>query len=369
MTLAEPNPRVMHVITGLDMGGAEMQLVQLVSARAARGGRDVIVPLVPGGALQGRLEQAGVAVHALGMTRGSASPAGLIRLIALIRRLRPDIVQGWMYHANLLSALALRFSGRRSLTPLIWGIRCSDMDLASYGAGLRRVVRLGARLSRMPDAITVNANAAIEVHRRLGYRPRRFEVIDNGIDTARYRPDEAARAEVRQELGISADTPVLAHVSRVDPMKDHETFLRALDQLHGIEALLIGLGTERLSLHNGCRALGRRDDVPRLLTACDLIVSSSAFGEGFSNALAEGMAAGLPAVTTDVGDSARIVGETGRVVPPRDAGALAAAIRDLISEPAEARSERRQAARLRIEHQFSVARSVEAYAALYASLV
>lgn len=368
-TLAEPPLEVMHVITGLDAGGAETQLAQLVLAMRARGVRHGVVSLTPGGAVRRRLEVEGIAVRDLGMRRGRPSLVGLFRLARLFRAEPPALVQSWMYHADLAALAALRLSGWRGATRLVWGIRCSDLDLARYGFSLRLVVRVGARLSAKPDAVVVNSAAGRAAHERLGYRPRRFVLIENGIDTERFRPDAAARAGTRAMLGIAADERVIVHLARVDPMKDHATLFAALDRLAGVRALLIGAGTESLPAHRAVIALGRRDDVPALLPAGDLIVLPSAFGEGFSNALAEGMAARLPAVATDVGDARRIVGDTGIVVPPRDAEALAVAIRRLLDEPPEAHAARARAARERIQREFSLGRFVAAHEQLYSSLL
>src|SRR5206468_9156694 len=137
-----------------------------------------------------------------------------------------------------------------------------------------------------------------------------------------YQPDAAARGAVRREFGIPEGAIVLAHIARVDPMKDHATFLAAMTRLPEISALMVGAGTENLPAGRNVIRLGRRDDVARLLPAADFVVSSSRFGEGFSNALAEGMACGLPAIATDVGDASVIVGDTGFVVSPEDPDAL-----------------------------------------------
>jgi glycosyltransferase involved in cell wall biosynthesis len=173
---------------------------------------------------------------------------------------------------------------------------------------------------------------------------------------------------VRSELGIPAETVVVALVARLDPMKDHEGFLAAMAGLPDLRALLIGPGTEQLREAPNVTRLGRRTDVARLFAAADIVVSSSAFGEGFSNALAEGMACGLPAVATDVGDAALIVGDTGLIVPARDPQVLAGAIRALAGEGAAARAERGTKARARIVANFGMKRAVERYAELYASL-
>jgi len=275
MTVAQPTARVMHVITGLDTGGAETQLALLVGARKEAGAEDIVVSLIPGGAVRQRLENSGVTVHDLGMRRGRPSLTGLLRLRSLIRRTKPRIVQSWMYHADLISAFALQVSGRKNATRLIWGIRCSDMNLADYGRGLRWTLGLCVRYSHVPDMVVANSEAGLKAHVDLGYQPRHSRVIDNGIDTARFRPDAASRAEVRAELAIDSGVKLVAHVARVDPMKDHETLLTAMRELPDVELLLIGLGTESLAARPGWHGLGRRADVPRLLSTCDLIVASS----------------------------------------------------------------------------------------------
>lgn len=356
--------RIMHVITGLGSGGAEGQLALLAARQRADGLAPVVVTLVSGGPNEAKLAAAGVTVKTLGMARGRPSPGAVIRLARLIRRRRPDILQSWLFHADLLALFALVLSGRRRGTPLVWSSRCSDMDFDRYRPALKLVVRACALLSRFPVAVAANSAAGRDFFRRLGYRPKAFPVIANGVETQRFRPDAAARAEVRRMLGIEEDAPVLALVGRVDPMKDHDTFFRALDRLPDCIALAIGEGAETLPDLPNLHRLGMRDDVPRLLAACDVIVSSSAFGEGFSNAIAEGMATGLPAVATDVGDARTIVGDTGTIVPPRDPDALARAVAEILARPD--RRELGRAARERIVQRYSVDRMAAAYATLYA---
>jgi glycosyltransferase involved in cell wall biosynthesis len=366
-----PRPRtILYVTTDLFIGGgAEGMLARLLTAEPRLADAIIVVSLLPGESHAERLRQAGITVHQLdfGSARGIAS--GLVRLARLIARSKPDIVQGWMYHGDLAALVALVLSGRRQRTRLVWGIRCSEVDLRAYGRGLRLVVRACTALSRWPEVVTANSVAGLKSHLRLGYRPRRTEVIANGIEVERFKPDGAARAALRRELGIAADAVVLAHVARVDPMKDHAGLRTALLQLPEVTALLIGRGTEKLPAAPNVHRLGRRDDVERLLAAADIVVSSSAFGEGFANVLAEGMACGLPAVATDVGDARAIVGDSGLIVPPRDPRALAAAIREIAREGAATRSERGARARARIVENFAMNRAVGRFAELYRSLI
>ena len=359
--------RVLHVITGLDIGGAE----GVLSALATSPDQDLehhVVSLKSGGFHGGALRDAGIGLDELGLTPQLPDPRAPWRLARLIRRIRPDIVQGWLYHGDLAALLGLTLSGRRRTTRLAWGVRCSNLDMDAYGRGLRLVRAACARLSRHPDIVIANSKAGLAAHLALGYRPRRTAVIYNGIEVERFAPDPARRTEVRRALGIEEGAPVIAHVARLDPMKDHQTLLAALGLLPQVHCLAIGAGTETLPDRPNLHRLGRRDDVSLLLPAADFIVSSSAYGEGFSNALAEGMASGLPAIATDIGDARELVGDTGVIVPPRAADHLAAGIKSLISEAEGERHKRRERSRRRIEESFSLARAVAGFRAAYRDL-
>ena len=360
--------KILYVTAGLRGGGAEAMLTRLVTAQPGLADEITLVSLLPAEGHVDRLIAGGVRVLELQFDKMGGVAAGMLKLAKLIANSRPDIVQGWMYHGDLAALVALVMSGRRKQTRLVWSIRCSDMDLRHYGRGLRLVVKACTLLSNWPDLVTANSAAGLKSHLALGYRPRRAEVVANGIDVDEFRPDPAVREAVRRELGIPGDATVLAHVARVDPMKDHGSFLAAMKELPDLFALLVGAGTENLPAAGNVLRLGRRHDVPRLFAAADFAVSSSGFGEGFSNALAEGMACGLPAVATDVGDATLILGDTGLVVPPENPGVLAAAIRTLVREPAAARSDRRMRARARIVDNFAMAHAAQRYADIYTSL-
>jgi len=357
-------PKVMHVITGLQTGGAERMLERLVLAPRGRPVSFHVVSLLPGGAVAERLRSAGIRVTSLGMRRGLPDPSALLRLALLIRREKPDVVQSWLYHADILATLALRWSGRRRHTRLFWSVRCASMESADRTFAPKWARAACVRLSRFADAVIANSHAGRDFHQALGYKPRRFVVIDNGIDVDRFRPDAAARASVRAELGIADARPLIAMVARLDPVKDYATFLRALELLPEVSALAVGDKTETLPDRPGLYRLGERRDVPRLLAACDLVVSTS-LSEGFPNSLLEAMAAGVPAVATDAGDSRRILGDTGIIVPLADPAALAVAVRQLLAESPEARQRRKVRARERAVQQFGLGRMVEAHDALY----
>jgi glycosyltransferase involved in cell wall biosynthesis len=361
--------KIVYVTTDLFVGGgAEGMLARIVTASPRLADEIAVVSLLSGESHAPRLRAAGIEVIELDFRGVGGIATGLRRLARLIATSKPDIVQGWMYHGDLAALIALALSGRRKRTRLVWGIRCSEVDLRAYGIGLRLVLRACTRLSHFPDLVTANSVTGLNSHLRLGYRPRRAEVIANGIDVDRFKPDAAARVAVRAELGIAGDAFVVAHAARMDAMKDHDCLRAALRGLPEVTGLLIGRGTENLPPMPNVRLLGLRNDVERLLPAADIVVSSSAFGEGFSNALAEGMACGLPAVATDVGDARLIVGDIGHVVPARDPRALAEAIRRLAAEASAERAERGARARAHIVKNFAMSRAIQHFATLYQSL-
>ena len=375
---------VMHVITSLDVGGAETMLARLVSGDGAGSASHSVVSLKPGGALRAGLEEKGIPVRDLAVRGNVGALGGLSRLAGLIRTTRPAVVHSWLYHADLLATLALALSGRRRATRLVWGIRCSDMDVRRYARSTRYTLKLLRFLSSRTDLVLCNSEAGRVVHEGLGYRPPRWQVIPNGLDLERFRPLLDERAAIRAELGLGDDSFVIGMCARVDPMKDHTTFVRAAatfaEAVPEARFVLIGEGTDELgsALDRDIAAsgiaerfvrLGRRRDVDRLYAALDIATLSSAFGEGFPNVLAEAMACGVPCAATDVGDSAAIVGDTGLVVPPRDAAALAAAWERLRSESRDDRAARGAAARQRVSDRFTLATMIEAYRTLYRELV
>ncbi len=361
--------KVLHVITGLGTGGAETMLCSLVER--TRGQVDQhVVSLVKGGASAEWLQRRDIPTTHLGMAKGMPDPRAIWRLRKLIQEYKPHIIQSWMYHADLMAALA---RGSLMWPPssrprLAWGIRCSDMDLRRYGWGLNLVVKTNARLSTTPDTIIVNSHAGKKAHINLGYNAKKMQVILNGIDTQRFSPNLAMRQIMRSKLGIPEETPVLIHIARVDPMKDHATLLAAAQNFPGV-LLLVGAGTESMGNSTSIRGLGRRDDIPDLIAAADVLVSSSAFGEGFPNVVAEAMSCEVPAVVTDVGDSAYIVKDTGIVVSPNSPQELSAALNYIIGEGRKSLQQRGRSARLRVESEFSLNRAGQSFVHMWQGLV
>lgn len=367
--------QIVHVISGLDTGGAEVMLAKLLEGMDRARFSNVVISLTDRGRLGEQIESSGVALYTLGMRRGRPDIAALPRLIRLLKALQPTIVQSWLYHADLLSTLAVKLSGSPIL---IWNVRCSHMDLKQYSLLTRLVQRVLAWLSGIPAVVVANSVAGRQQHTRLGYRPRRWVVIPNGFDTQRFRPDSGTRVTLRREWHVSDDTVLVAFIARVDPMKDHPTFLEAAQRVirtgRNVHFVLVGKDTETLAsavaergLTDRALLLGYQSNVERLLPAVDVVCLSS-LGEGFPNVIGEAMACAIPCVSTDVGDARPIIADTGLIVPVRDSASLAGAITELIDGGAAERAKLGRAARARIEAEYSLPSIVDRYEALYSNL-
>jgi len=378
----ESPARLVHIITGLELGGAEVMLYELLRATDPARFQSAVISLSAPGPLQPRIQALGVPVHSLGMQPGRPGPTALVRLGRRLRALRPALVQTWMYHADLLGGLAARLVTR---APVVWGLHNSNLDPLTTRWTTRATVAACARLSRLvPRRILSCSEVSLRVHRALGYDAGRMLVIPNGFDLARFNPDPAHYAALRVELGLPPDAALVGLIARWHPQKDHANFIAAAARVarRRPDTWFVLAGTEVVDGNPELRAriretgmaarfrlLGARADMPRLTAALDLAVTSSVSGEAFPLVIGEAMASGVPCVVTDVGDSALLVGETGRVVPPGDPGALAAAMESLLALAPGPRLALGAAARARIGAHYALPVIAERYQALYASLI
>lgn len=375
-----PPLRVVHIISGLGHGGAETVLHRLVTA-PTQAGEHIVISMGDEGVFGPRLREAGIPVHTLGMHGLTASIRGLGRMHALLRRLRPDVVQTWMYHADLVGGAVARLAG---IPAVSWGIRNSGADLARSSKSSRILAALCAPLSRViPRVVTACADNAATRHIAWGYDADRMLVIPNGYDLSQWRPDPAARDMVRKEWAVDENTVVVGCVARWNPLKDHANLIAALGQVMlqrpDVRAVLIGHGmnagneelTSLLRQHEVADRvilLDRRDDVPRQMQGLDLHVLSSR-AEGFPNVVAEAMATGVLCVVTDVGDAAYIVDDAGWVVPSQDSRALAQGIGDALQIQGTAEADERiRKGRERVQQLFSLQTMVGRWQAVWRRL-
>jgi len=327
--------KVLHVITGLGNGGAEAVLLRLIESDRAMHNHHYVISLTDRGLYADRLESIGVSVESLNCPRGRVTLSGISKLFILMRNIRPDVVQTWMYHSDLIGGIVARMAG---IDSIVWGIRHANLDPLYNSASTLRIVRICARLSGwIPKKIVTCSEKAMRLHKSVGYRASKFVQIPNGYSMERLKPDATQRQKIRAELGVASQSFVFGMVARFDGQKDHHNLLEALGllKIRGIEftcflvgsgisfdnEILVGWMRDANVLEN-VLLLGPRKDIPAVMNAMDVHVLSS-LGEAFPNVLAEAMACGVPCVTTDVGDAAVIVAEHGWVVAPQDAGALA----------------------------------------------
>ena len=369
---------VLHITTGLKNGGAEAVLYRLIMAD--RENRHQVISLTDQGVYGERLSAANIPVHTLEMPCGRLTYAGLKTLYRLIRRIEPDVVQTWMYHANLVGGLVARFAGRRDV---VWGLHHSDLTAGRNPFSTRLVAYICAGLSGvLPRRIVACSDSAARTHIQIGYSRKKICVIPNGVDLSAFKPDPQARQETRAKLHVSTMEILLGMVGRWDPLKDHETLLKALACVRegrptGWRCLLVGPGItldnpdlvrllHKYEMHDLVLLAGPQSNIAGIMNALDLHILSSS-GEAFGNVTVEAMACGVPAVVTSVGAGEQIVGPTGWVAPPVNVEALAHAIDAALAEHEmpQVWMQRQGACRSRIVEKFSLERMAEAYRSVW----
>jgi glycosyltransferase involved in cell wall biosynthesis len=375
--------KIIFIITGLTSGGAEMMLYKLLTNIDRQRFSPTVVSLMDRGTLADKLEAVDIPVYTLGMKQGGLpTPQMIWKLVNIMTKTNPDLVQGWMYHSNLAAQLSNILSFK--FVPIIWNIRHSLNSLSDESSGTAAVIRTSIPLSNFTEKIIYNSQISAVQHQKLGYPADKEVTIPNGFDPELFKPSIDARHAVRAELGLASDCLLIGRFARFHEMKDYPNLLRGaailLKDRPDTHFLLVGrnlnLDNQVLSKLIGELGIGDRIhlkeesyNIPYYTAALDIATTTSSHGEAFPNVVGEAMCCGVPCVVTDVGDSAWIVGETGKVVPPRQPEALADAWREVIDLGAEGRSVLGQAARARAVACFSLDSVVAQYEKLYESAV
>lgn len=370
-------PTALHIISGLQDGGAEASLFRLCRNEPRFAHR--VVSMMDEGKYGPLLRESGIPVYALGMPRGRLTITALFRLYRILRKEKPDVVQTWMYHADLIGGVMARMV---SSAPVFWNIRHGDLRTGGVSRSAMLSALVCARLSRsVPRRIICCAGTAADSHAELGYDSARMTVIPNGIDIDHFQPNKGFREQIRTEFGIEPNTVLLGNIGRFNPAKNHEGLLQTLAVLRdrGIRfrCLLAGAkvdqdnsvlsnSIERHKLEDQVIMAGPRTDVEKIMNAIDIYVSSSRV-EGFPNVLAEAMACGTPCVTTNAGDASRIIGDYGWLVPVDSQDALVKAIEEALaaSRHADCLQARQSAGINYIRQEFSLERMQKAYTDLW----
>lgn len=337
MNQHDGSKKILHIITGLNNGGAEAVLYRLCTNDNEN--QHVVISLMDFGKYGPLLLDKGMDVYCLNMPQGKVTLKGLIKLYKLLKELTPDIVQTWMYHADLIGGVVARLAGIKNI---YWNIRHSTLEKGLSSKSTIYVAKTCAFFSHfIPKSIICCASNAVIVHTALGYSKKKINVICNGYELDQLFINEDQGNAVKKEFSLLNVPVILGMVGRYDPQKDHSNLLNSLSELRrkkiDFKCLLIGkdlnssnavLNSQinELCLTDNIVFLDQRSDIPSVMNALDIHILSSSFGEAFPNVLAEAMACGTPCVTTDVGDAALIVGDTGWVVPPRSSVLLSNAI-------------------------------------------
>lgn len=369
------------VITGLNANGAETMLLKLLERINRDRFSPFVISLTTMGGIGPKIQQLGIPVEALGIQSILGVPKAFLCLLMRFKELKPDFVHTWMYHADLLGGLAAWLAGIKAIT---WGIVHSNLSSDLNKPSTLRIVRVCAFLSRwIPARILSCSEVARRIHVDYGYVENRFVVLPLGFDLNRFKPNSSARKIIRSELGIGNEIPLIGLVGRYDPQKNHKGFINACsmvnDKFPEAHFLLAGYGVDYENIHlvddinnagikGRVHLLGVRDDIPNVMASLDILASSS-FGEGFPNVLGEAMASGVICVVTDVGDSAYVIGDTGRIVKSGDMRGLADSVIELLESDKVHIAMLRESARKRVVSKFEIGMIVQQYEEFYEKLI
>ena len=371
---------VAHVITGLQLGGAERTLFRLLSED--RNHQHIVVSLTKGGTFVNRLKNRGVRVIELDVKK---SPKELLRGLQLVRetfsQVRPDVVQTWMYHADFLGGLAAR---SLRIKAVIWNVRSSVANLKSGKRTTWLLTRVLALMSIfIPKRIVYCGNTPRSEHEKIGYARSKGIVISNGYPPDEILPDPVARMVLRTRLNIAERTPVFGLVARYHPKKNHLGFLDACSKLQSrgldFHVILAGSGINKsnvelteaisgLGLTHKVSLIGEVDKISQVMSAFDFLVMPSLSGEGFPNVVAEAMLTEIPCIVGDIGDSARIVDDSGWIFKSGSTSRLVEAMTAALAEEELSYLKRAKKSRTLIVNRFGVDAMVASYATLYATL-
>ncbi|MEP6729704.1 MAG: glycosyltransferase [bacterium] len=365
------------MISGLGQGGAEESLRKLTIRTQRLGVEGLIVNLGTGGVLRPEFESAGARVEDLCIS-GIPTPRALFRLRRIAEQWRPDIIEGWMTHANVLATM---LGSVHSSARVVWNVRASLL-LSTEKLLTRTLTRSSTMLSRRADAIVYNSARAAEQYRTIGYSPRVTHIIPNGFDTQTFAGGVAQRREARAKFALTDDADVIGHISRWHPDKDLATLFDAFVRVRARhDAVLLVVAGEGLSednpdfmreveargLRGSVRALGSVRPVSTLFPAFDAFALTS-LREGFPNVLGEALACGVQCVATDVGACREVIGDAS-VYPVGDAAGVAEGLLQILAQSQAQRDRRAQEGRARVESLFSIDELGRRYVALYESVL
>jgi glycosyltransferase involved in cell wall biosynthesis len=361
--------KIVHIVTGLGDGGAEHTLFKICKQDIKN--KHIVISFKRYGKYFSLLNKLGIKVYCLNASFFSIHK--FFFLIKLLQSLKPDIVQTWLVHADLVGSIAARLAG---IKKILWNVRYSNIEIDKSKLTTILIIKALAKLSYIiPEIIVINSKKAKKIYESKGYDKRKLKYIPNGYDLSTLKVSKSQKIDFQKKIKIKKQIPLIGYVARYDPLKDHLNLLNALSliRLKGKDFFCILVGSninknkilineiKKLKLNNCIRLLGPMNNVSKIMNSLDIHILSSA-SEGFPNVVAEAMAHKTPCVVTNVGDSSYIVGKTGWVVPPNDSIKLAKAIETALNEIGIKNWNKKcNLARVRIKQKFSIDKMIKSY--------
>lgn len=368
--------KIIHIITGLRAGGAEFMLLRLVKS-LNKDCQNIVVTLSDCGVVGQELEAEGIQLYSLRLNKSILSLFRMRRLVRFIKSNKPDLVQTWMYHADLIGGVAARLAGIKNI---VWGIRQSNLSKTLNKRSTLIVAKLCAVFSaRIPTKIVCCSLSAKESHIDYGYNAKKMVIIENGFDTNKFYPNEKTRKIIRDELHIRKNEKLIGMVARFDPQKNQKDFVMAASKIKKrypeCRFVMCGEGADKsnkqlfdllksLALDSELALLGKRLDIPAIMSGLDILISPS-LGEGFPNVIGEAMSSEVVCVVTNVGASSSLLGECGILLPGISADEIVEGVGKFMSFTNKERKSIGKKARLRIINNYSIESAARQYSDLY----
>lgn len=372
--------KVVHIIGGLPTGGAERMLVKLIK-QTKKNINHVVISLKDQGEQGQYLIEMGIPLYEMNIGNPIDGATKFFKLKDIVKKERPSVIQGWMYHGNFLAG----FLGKKLHVPSVYNVRHSLHNIKHEAKSIQAFIRLNSFYSKHASSIVYNSSVSKKQHEEFGFFKKRSTVIPNGFDIEEYKFDKNKATKIRKELGIKEKDFLFTQIGRNHEMKNHSGFIKA-----GIEALktsgekdlyflIVGNGVDtdtdlkdlikKTDYSNHFFLWGQRTDISSIWNAANCGVLSSIWGEGFPNVVGEAMASETPCIVSDVGDSAFIVDEFGIVVPPNDHHEMSKAMVEMAEISSKELLIIKQQARKRIVDNFSIESISDQYLQLYKSIL
>jgi len=372
--------KIIHVITCLNTGGAEMMLTKLVAASSLAEETHIVISLMGKGTLGDQVSKH-AKLYSLGLKSGGMSFSALVKLFKIIKKENPDVIQGWMYHANI-AALLVNCVLRKVL---VWNIRQSLVDIKLEKRLTALLIRVSSLSSFMVDKVIFNSHVSLSQHIKAGFTEKNVIVIANGFELDKFKELPVEQIiSFKKEYGIPTQSQIIGHVARYHPMKNHIGFVKLMSEVllaqESVYCVMAGkdINEDNIELVNAISEgkcehrfilLGERSDLASIYGIFDFTVNSSLWGEAFPNVIGESMACGTPCIVSDVGDSMRIVGDFGFVYTCDDDRGLVSHLESALNMGGEEYSKKSSLCKSHISENYSINAIYEQYVFLYKQLM